>query len=197
MNRVDPERTRILCAARELIEYTGWQALDLDSLLRRAGVRGRSFHRHFAGVDGLLVALLEDELRSVSRRLRHAAASSMSPLQRIHSYTATMIACVYPAERSSRASLFAVMWLGLSERYFQQIDRLVDELIDPLREAIRDGCRTGTMSSRNPDTDAQAIFHLVIGVIVTQAALGRRASRGCVDEAIRDSVTRALAITDK
>jgi hypothetical protein len=136
--------------------------------------------------------LLSDELRSAARQLRHAATQSTCPIERILSYTATMIDYVYPVERCGRASALAAVWLERSGRHADQNDALVDELIEPLRDAIRVGCRSGEMSSQCPDDDAQSIFHLVTGMIVTQAALGRRASPEYLKETTRTAVAHAL-----
>ncbi len=136
-----------------------------------------------------------ESLRSAATQLRHAAAQSTSPTERIQSYIATIIDHVYPVQRGGKASVLAAIWLNRSGQRVDQIDALVDELIEPLREAIRVGCRTGEMSSPCPDTDAQAIFHLVTGMMLTQGFLGRPAPPEYLKEAVRDAVARALRFT--
>ncbi|MDC6711035.1 hypothetical protein, partial [Leclercia adecarboxylata] len=108
-----------------------------------------------------------ESLRNAASQLRHAATQSTSPAERIHSYIATMIDHVYPVEHCAKASVLTSIWLNRSGQHVDQNDALVDELIEPLRAAIRVGCRAGEMSSPCPDTDAQAIFDLVTGMILT------------------------------
>jgi AcrR family transcriptional regulator len=196
VNYPELERAHILCTARELVDHSGWQVLQLEDVLQRAGVCDRSFHRHFSCLESLLSALLADELRSAASQLRHATQSKR-PIEQILSYTATMIDYVYPAERRGRASALAAVWLERSEDDAERNDALVDELIEPLREAIRAGCRTGEMSSQCPDDDAQSIFHLVTGMILTQAALGRHTSPEYLKGLVMDGVARALGFTSQ
>ncbi len=135
-----------------------------------------------------------ESLRSAATQLRHAATQGTSPTERIQSYIATMIDHVYPVERGGKASVLASIWLNRSGQHVEQIDALVDELIEPLREAIRVGCRTGEMSSPCPDADAQAIFHLVTGLILTQGVLGRRASAEHIKGVVMDAVGHSLKL---
>lgn len=69
-----------------------------------------------------------------------------------------------------------------------------DELVAPLREAIAHGCRSGCVSSRDPDGDAQAIFHLVLGVLVTHTTIGRPASREELEMAVMGTIRGALRV---
>ncbi|OBA86152.1 hypothetical protein A5642_22815 [Mycolicibacterium mucogenicum] len=69
-----------------------------------------------------------------------------------------------------------------------------DELVAPLREAIAHGCRSGCVSSRDPDGDAQAIFHLVLGVFVTHTTIGRPASRKELEMAVMGTIRGALSV---
>ncbi len=135
-----------------------------------------------------------ESLRSAATQLRHAATQCTSPTERIHSYIATMVDHVYPLERCGKASVLTSIWLNCSGQHVDQIDALVDELIEPLREAIRVGCRTGEMSSPCPDTDAQAIFHLVTGMILTQGAPGRRASAEYIKGVVMNAVASSLKL---
>lgn len=103
--------------------------------------------------------------------MRQAAAPG-DPLERIQSYTAALID-----------------WFcsGL-------IVTPSDELVAPLREAIAHGCRSGCVSSRDPDGDAQAIFHLVLGVLVTHTTIGRPASREELELAVMGTIRGALRV---
>ncbi|BBX84024.1 hypothetical protein MAUB_18970 [Mycolicibacterium aubagnense] len=166
VNYRELEHTHILCTARELIDHAGWQEL------------------------------LADELRCAATQLRQATAQSTRPTERIRAYTATMIDHVYPVERCGRFAVFASISLNRSGRHVDQIDALVDELIEPLREAIHVGCQTGEMSSQRPDDDAQSIFHLVTGMILTQATLGRRSSPESLKGMVMDAVAHALGFTE-
>lgn len=145
-------------------------------------------------VDRLLITLWHSELRAALGRLRTAATLDKSPIQRINSYTGALIESVYAAEPSRRASLAALVWLGQFTTSRDRSNRLTDELIQPLRDAIRDGCRSGTVSSQNPGADAQAVFHLILGLAAAQAALGASAPREHLERTVTASVRQALGI---
>lgn len=135
-----------------------------------------------------------ESLRNAARQLRQAAAQSTSPTERIHSYIATMIDHVYPVGHCAKASVLASIWLNRAGQHADQNDALVDELVEPLRAAIRVGCRTGEMSSPCPDTDAQAIFNLVTGMILTHGVLGRPASAEHIKGVVMDAVGHSLKL---
>jgi len=197
VNYQELERAHILCTAREIVDNSGWQVLQLEDIQRRAGVCDRSFHRHFSCLESLFSALLRDEIRSAVRQLRHATRQSKRPVERVRSYIATMVDYAYPVERRGRASALAAIWLEHSGNHVDENEALVDELIDPLREAIRVGCQTGEMSSQCPDDDALSIFHLVTGMILTQAAFGRHATAEYLEETAMNAVARALGFTEQ
>lgn len=97
----------------------------------------------------------------------------------------------------SATSPLQSMWLTSCRQPGDPIDGLVDELVAPLREAIAHGCRTGTLSSPDPDADAQAIFHLILGMLVTHVVGGRPGSRAQLELTAWEMIKRALRVDEE
>ncbi|MFC9790221.1 TetR family transcriptional regulator [Rhodococcus sp. NPDC127528] len=68
------ERTRqaLLDGTLELLEERGFASLSLREVARSAGIVPTAFYRHFASMDDLGVALVEDSMRMLRRMLREA-----------------------------------------------------------------------------------------------------------------------------
>ncbi|WP_406102925.1 TetR/AcrR family transcriptional regulator [Streptomyces sp. NBC_01003] len=70
-------RTRLLCAAAELIAEDGWGAVSTRRVAERAGVRPALVHYHFRSVDNLLVqaalSALREEVDTLLTGLREGA----------------------------------------------------------------------------------------------------------------------------
>ena len=105
--------------------------------------------------------------------------SRQSPLERIQSYTTALIDWFCASGRPDLAS--------------SQLAQC-DELVMPLREAIAHGCRCGYVLSPDPDRDAQAILHLVLGVLVTHITIERPAAREELELAVMRTIRGALGI---
>ncbi|MFC7450880.1 TetR family transcriptional regulator [Rhodococcus daqingensis] len=70
--RKERTRTALLAGALELLEDRSFANLSLREVARSAGIVPTAFYRHFASMDDLGVALVEDSMRMLRRMLREA-----------------------------------------------------------------------------------------------------------------------------
>lgn len=70
--RKERTRTALLDGALELLEDRSFANLSLREVARSAGIVPTAFYRHFASMDDLGVALVEDSMRMLRRMLREA-----------------------------------------------------------------------------------------------------------------------------
>ncbi len=190
----DPERDRLLTAAMQVLERSGWWGFKVESVLRQANLSTRSFYRHFEKKSDLLLALLELELGRAAVALRKRTAAADSPADKVRAYIAATIDMAYREDLVKPSSLFASHWRELLPEYPESINRCTERLIAPLAEAIELGVAGGDFTSADPVADARAIFYLVAGITADQATLGGATPRGEIEHIVLPFIGRAIGL---
>jgi AcrR family transcriptional regulator len=190
----DDERSRLLKAAMDVLERTGWWGFKVESVLRQANLSTRSFYRHFDKKSDLLLALLEVELGGAAVSLRRSTAAAETPSDKVRAYLAATIDMAYRADLAKPSSLFASHWRVLLPEYPDAIDRCTERLIAPLVEAITEGRARGEFLSEDPVAEARAVFFLVAGMTADQATLGGVTPREELEHIVLPFVTRAIGL---
>jgi AcrR family transcriptional regulator len=190
----DDERRRLLIAAKQVLERSGWWGFKVEGVLRQASLSTRSFYRHFEKKSDLLAALMEMELGGAAIKLQRRCAAGRTSTERIDNYLSAMIDMAYEADLARPSSLFASHWREMLPEYGDAIDRSVRKMIQPLIDAIVDGTREGTVSSPAPDEDAKAIFYLVSSMTADQAVSGGRLPREDLERCALPFVHRAIGL---
>lgn len=190
----DVERQRLLTAAMEVLQRSGWWGFKVESVLRQARLSTRSFYRHFEKKTDLLLALLEHELGGAAVSLGRKTAAGPTPSDRVRAYITATIDMAYHEELAKPSSLFASHWRELLPEYPDEIDRCTERMIAPLVEAIVDGKASGELRSEDPVADARAIFYLVSSVTADQATLGGATPREDVEHMILPFISRAIGL---
>lgn len=190
----DVERQRLLTAAMEVLQRSGWWGFKVESVLRQARLSTRSFYRHFEKKSDLLLALLEHELGGAAIALRRKTAAAETPSDRVRAYIAATIDMAYREELAKPSSLFASHWRELLPEYPSEIDRCTERMVAPLAEAIVEGKASGELSSPDPIADARAIFYLVSSITADQATLGGATPREEIEHMILPFISRAIGL---
>jgi len=190
----DDERERLLTAAMQVLERSGWWGFKVESVLRQANLSTRSFYRHFEKKTDLLLALLEVELTRAAVALRKRTAASDRPPNKVRAYIAGTIDMAYREDLVKPSSLFASHWRELLPEYPEAINRCTEDLIAPLAEAIEAGVASGDFTSADSLADARAIFYLVAGVTADQATLGGATPRAEIEHMVLPFIGRAIGL---
>jgi AcrR family transcriptional regulator len=190
----DDERARLLVAAKQVLERSGWWGFKVESVLRQAQLSTRSFYRHFDKKTDLLAALMELELGGAAVKLRRVTAAGATCAQRIDNYIGGLIDMAYQAELSRPSSLFASHWREMLPEYGAAIDRCVQLMLQPLVDAITDGNRDGALTSSDPVDDARAVFYLVASMTADQAVAGGVLPRAELERCTIPFVHRAIGL---
>ncbi len=194
MTTAGQERDRLLTAAMQVLERSGWWGFKIESVLKQANLSTRSFYRHFEKKTDLLVALLEVELTGAAVALRKRTAAAGGPADKVRTYIAATIDMAYREDLVKPSSLFASHWRELLPEYPEAINRCTERLIDPLTEAIEAGVARGDFTSADPLADARAIFYLVAGITADQATLGGATPREEIEHMVLPFIGRALGM---
>lgn len=67
-------RSALLASARELLEQSGPAALSVREIARRVGVAAPSVYHHFANLDAMAIALVEQGFDAFARQLQSASS---------------------------------------------------------------------------------------------------------------------------
>lgn len=186
------ERSRLLAAATQVLQGSGWWGFKVESVLRRAGLSTRSFYRHFEKKNDLLMALLEVELTRAADCLRRATEAADTPWEKVRAYVDATLDLAYREDLVKAASLFALHWRELLPDYPEEIRYCTEQMRAPLLEAIVEGHARGEFHSDDPVADARAIFHLVASMMADQTAAGGTTPREELEHILIPFITRAL-----
>jgi AcrR family transcriptional regulator len=187
------ERERLLTAAVQVLERSGWWGFKVEGVLKQARLSTRSFYRHFEKKDDLLLALLEREVGGAAVALRKRTAAADHPADMVRAYIAATIDFAYREDLAKPSSLFASHWRELLPAYPEAVNACIERFIAPLTEAIQAGIASGDFTSEDSVADARAIFHLVAGVTADQAVLGS-VPRDEIERIVLPFVGRAIGL---
>jgi AcrR family transcriptional regulator len=190
----DDERSKLVIAAKEVLERSGWWGFKVESVLRQAHLSTRSFYRHFEKKTDLLAALMEMELGGAAVKLRRLSAAGASYTERIDNYIGGLIDMAYEAELSRPSSLFASHWREMLPEYGEAIDRCVQQMLQPLIDVMVEGGRSGELMSPDPIADAKAVFYLVASMTADQAVIGGAIPRAELERCTIPFVHRAIGL---
>lgn len=191
----DDERRRLLVAAKQVLERSGWWGFKVEGVLRQAQLSTRSFYRHFEKKSDLLAALMEMELGGAAVKLTRVTAAGTTCTERIDNYIGALIDMAYEAELARPSSLFASHWREMLPEYGDAIDRCVQRMMQPLTDVITEGARDGVLTSTDPESDARATFYLVSSMTADQAVSGGVVPREELEQCAIPFVHRALGLS--
>ncbi|WP_234834936.1 TetR/AcrR family transcriptional regulator [Mycolicibacterium stellerae] len=193
--KAELERHRLLSAAMEVLQRSGWWGFKVEGVLRQAGLSTRSFYRHFDKKSDLLLALLEQELGAAAIKLGRVTAAADTPSDRIRAFVSATIDMAYHADLAKPSSLFASHWRELLPEYPEAIDRCTERMVAPLVDAISEGKAQGEFTSDDPEADARAIFYLVAGMTADQASRGASIPREDFEHIVMPFIGRAIGLS--
>lgn len=82
--RLDRRRAAIVCAARHLFVEQGYECTTLADIVARAGGSLATIYKLFGNKDGLLEAVIRENVVSGEALVRDAKASRLSPVETLH-----------------------------------------------------------------------------------------------------------------
>ncbi len=156
------ERAALMRASWTVLERSGFDGLKVQLVAREAEVSARTFYKHFADKDRLLVALLQDEMARAGARLHAAVAGAdpEDPPDQVRAWIAHILSAAGDPRRVDRARLFSEQQ-AIMRAYPDEIRVGTEHLVAPLREAVERGVTTGAFPAV---TDARRDAALVYGL---------------------------------
>lgn len=158
---------QILEAARSLMEETGGIDFTVQDIVERSGLSLRSFYKHFAGKDELLLALFEELLRAFTEDLRHEVEVHGDPVDQLRAYVEGFYgrAQLSGAHGGQALSTYHVRMLAVRRDDFAGA---LGPQIELLREIVAAGAATGAFRS---DLDVDEITGLLTITLMSAAQM--------------------------
>jgi len=157
------EVQRLITAGVEEMSASDTVDPRVSDIVRRARLSNKAFYRHFRSKDELLTAILEEALRVQYGRVRDRMDKLGDPLERIRSWVREILSqAIDPASAAATRPL-VVHQARLLESLGEELWTSVDRLKELLRDAIAAAVASGELPQADPESDAEAIYHLTIG----------------------------------
>jgi AcrR family transcriptional regulator len=133
---------RFIQAATELVFETGSLDFTVQDLMERSKMSLRSFYQHFASKDELLLAVLEEAIRSFVETLRSQIDAVADPAEKLRLYVVSFLGA---GERSNRraSAAFSRYLLMLTSAEPSELARVLDPQIRLLSEIVDAGSKAG------------------------------------------------------
>ena len=157
------EVRRLLDAAFELIQDRGALEPRVAEIVRTAGLSNQAFYRHFRSKHELLVAVLDEGVRTLAEYLAHRMETVSSPEEQVREWIRGMCAQSLD-EGAARATRPFVSARGrLAEAYPHEVARSEAQVTALVQNAIEAGRLDGSFPAAEPEPDAESLYHLTMG----------------------------------
>lgn len=192
------EIQRILEATYGLIERSGSLDPSLRDILRETGLSTQAFYKYFQSKDELMLLLLDDGRHKLVSYLDHRMAKASSPEGAVRAWIEGVLAQAADPVAAAKTRPFFANLDRLAEAFPAEQQASVDVLIDQLAAALGELTATGsarTSKARPIDArqDAEAIYHMVFGLLHKHLVHGSQATGAEIDHLARFALRGAGA----
>lgn len=150
---------RLVDAARALASERGSSEFTVAEVAARADISVRTFYRHFAGRDELLLALFEEEVRQGVDLMAAAMDGARTPLRRVRRFVVGLCNLLETGE--GYASLLVREYLQLGERRPEELRVALDPFVGLLEAELRAAADAGELRPVDRH-DAVVVFTAVL-----------------------------------
>jgi AcrR family transcriptional regulator len=159
--------SRLVSAARALTAESGTPNFTVQQVVSRSGTSLKTFYRHFAGKDELLLAVFAEDAHAGADLLEQWIADAADPLDRVGVFVAGMVELADAG--SGYTSIYVREHLRFAESHPTELQAAVEPLVALLERSIREAVRTS-----DPRRDAVMVFHTVVAHIHGSVLEGHR-----------------------
>jgi AcrR family transcriptional regulator len=170
--RVLARSRRLVQAAGELVAEGGFEGLTLRAVLDRTRLSRRAFYERFDGMDDLILAVFEQNMREGAATFRAELAGVDDPLERLRFIIETM---VLRARSDSAVRLMVAMsreHLRLAEARPDDLERALEPMIGVMAEQLALGMERGVVRRADPFPLA-TLVHSVVAATIHASLLSR------------------------
>jgi len=158
------ERQQLVRAG--VAEMTQDSSVDprVSDIVRRAGLSNKAFYRHFRSKEDLLFAVLVEQMRIEAQQFEDRLETETKPLERVRGWIWGVLELALDPDLSASHRPLLVRQGRLLDNLGAEVWGHVARVMSILQQAIADARDAGDVPETvEPDQDAEAIFHLVMG----------------------------------
>lgn len=157
-------RRRLEDAALKLFNRKGYAATSVREIVAEAGFTKPVLYYHFGSKEGIYVALLEDALAELRRRVAEAIGSEGSCLSRVVALSRTLF--IAARENVEVVRLLYATYYGPPQGAPDfDFDTIHHAFFDPLAGLVSEGMDNGELQADDPETVALALHGAVTTVL--------------------------------
>ncbi len=142
-----------LTPASELLTSRPGRDFTVQEVVERSGQSLHSFYQYFGGKHELLLALIEESVRTATDHLRVAIADEDEPIERLHRFVLDYYRMCRPAEQPAK-EVKQQGPLGMAEfaqqlltEYPKEAARVFSPLVSLFEEVLQDAVAAGSVRS--------------------------------------------------
>lgn len=159
----EEEVRRLIQASFDLVRRHGDLEPRVSEIVAEAGLSNQAFYKHFRSKDELMLAVLDDGIRTLRSYLTHRMAKARSAEGRIRGWIDGVLEQALNSDAAPATRPFAMSRARLSERFPEEVAASEQQLSALLREAIEEALETGELAAADPERDAALIYNLAMG----------------------------------
>ena len=153
-------RQKILQAAAELLRQASSEAVQIEDVVRRAGIGRATFYRYFASKEELIATCFAQAIDVLDARLTATAASAVDPPDELRRMVEALVEV--QAEHFAPLRLLARSRTELSRRWREALRELRVRVLALLRANLERGIASGHYRA---DVDLEATPVLLNGMV--------------------------------
>ncbi len=190
-------RRRILESAREVFFRDGFMAANLDEVAEKAGVAKGTLYRYFDSKADLYVAVLADNGKVFTERMREAAGTGNNAMETLH-----RLSRFYLDHWLSHQDYFQIFWaidnqsvIGeLPESVVEEVSRLWEESLSILDGVLAAGVAKGELASCDTWRTSNILWTVANAVIQSDSTEARRRlRRGALEDMYQQTIGLIIA----
>ncbi|PRY36858.1 TetR/AcrR family transcriptional regulator [Umezawaea tangerina] len=184
-------REEIVRAAARLLEESGGAGVTLRAVARTAGITAPSIYAHFADLNDVLQAVVDNTFHALTTHIRHAVDGITDPVDRLHSAIRAYVDFGLQQPHQYRV-LFTVPPADRREQLDKDMETMTGaDAFAFLLDGIRDCVSAGRSRSQDPEVDATALWLALHGYVGTRSTL--HDFPWPADDKLLDTLVRNLA----
>jgi len=162
------EREAIMRAAYRLIGHNASSTTSIENILQSARVNRRTFYRHFASKDALIIAMQEWAGELILERLHHTVSAAESPATAVTAWIDEYLSIGWDEARFRDALAFLSSEVTGAPGIAAALEATYARHREPLAEALAAGLADGTLPNARPELDAFTIHAVAVRHLETR-----------------------------
>ncbi|MDT5079624.1 MAG: hypothetical protein QOJ80_4261 [Mycobacterium sp.] len=161
-DRYQSERDAIVRAAYRLIGHNARTPTSIENILQSAQVNRRTFYRHFASKDHLIIAMQDWAGELILTGLRGAVDTAETPMAAVAAWIDEYLSIGWDDARFRDALAFMSFEVISAPGIAAALETTYARHREPLAEALAAGLADGSLPNARPDLDAFAIHAVAV-----------------------------------